>query len=217
MTTTADDYIDRVLEFLPRGTPERDQIATELRGHIAERLASGQLQEAVLQQLGDPLALAESYLAAVPLRSGSFGRRAIAKLIDMGLILAWLVPIVCVSFFASPDALRPWLLFAGLLGWSVLAATYLVIAESRYGQTVGKRLMSLRVVRESGARITVGQALVRQLPMFLQMYWIDVLFALFTDKRQRAFELLSKTRVVDAESADETGHEAANARHIVAL
>jgi hypothetical protein len=37
---------------------------------------------------------------------------------------------------------------------------------------------------------------VRQLPMFLQMYWIDVLFALFTEKSQRAFELLSKTRVV---------------------
>jgi uncharacterized RDD family membrane protein YckC len=50
----------------------------------------------------------------------------------------------------------------------------------------------------SGARISVGQAIVRQLPMFLQVYWIDVLFALFTDKSQRAFEMLSKTRVVRA-------------------
>ena len=41
--------------------------------------------------------------------------------------------------------------------------------------------------------------MVRQLPMFLQMYWIDVLFALFTEKCQRAFELLSKTRVVTAD------------------
>jgi uncharacterized RDD family membrane protein YckC len=196
MTTTADDYITRVLEFLPRGTPERDQIALELRGHIAERLASGQVEENVLRQLGDPLALAESYLAAVPLQSASFGRRAVAKLIDMGLILAGIVPIVCLAFFAVPNAARPFMLFAGLLGWSVLAAAYLVFAESRDGQTVGKRLMSLRAVRESGARISVGQAVVRQLPMFLQMYWVDVLFALFTEKHQRAFELLSKTRVV---------------------
>jgi hypothetical protein len=36
------------------------------------------------------------------------------------------------------------------------------------------------------------------LPMFMQMYWVDVLFALFTEKSQRAFELLSKTRVVVA-------------------
>jgi hypothetical protein len=37
---------------------------------------------------------------------------------------------------------------------------------------------------------------VRQLPMFFQFYWVDVMFALFTDRKQRAFELLSKTRVV---------------------
>jgi hypothetical protein len=27
-------------------------------------------------------------------------------------------------------------------------------------------------------------------------HWVDVLFALFNERRQRAFELLSKTRVV---------------------
>jgi uncharacterized RDD family membrane protein YckC len=198
MTTTADDYINRVLEFLPAGTPERDQIATELRGHIAERLASGQSVDTVLQQLGEPLALAESYLAAVPLRPASFGGRAVAKLVDVALILAWMVPIICIAFFASPDAARPFVLFVSIVVSSVLAAAYLVVAEARYGQTLGKRLMALRVVRESGARISMGQAIVRQLPMFMQMYWIDVLFALFTDKHQRAFELLSKTRVVEA-------------------
>ena len=202
MTTTADDYINRVLEFLPQGTPEREQIATELRGHIAERLASGQTPEQVLHQLGHPLALAESYLSAVPLRCGSFGRRAVAKLIDVLLILAWIVPVVCLSFFASPEAARPFVLFAAALTASVLAAVYLVVAEWHFGKTIGKHLMSLRVVRESGARISLGQALVRQLPMFLQMYWIDVLFALFTEKCQRAFELLSKTRVVTVNGAE---------------
>jgi hypothetical protein len=38
--------------------------------------------------------------------------------------------------------------------------------------------------------------MVRQLPLFLQVGWIDAMFVLFTDRRQRAFELLSKTRVV---------------------
>jgi uncharacterized RDD family membrane protein YckC len=215
MTATADDYIDRVLDFLPRGTPQRDQIATELRGHIAERLASGQPLEEVLRQLGDPLALAESYLAAVPLRSASFGRRAIAKVVDLALILAFIVPVICLAFFASPSEVMPFVLFAGIVGSSLLAATYLVIAESRDGQTFGKRLMALRVVRETGARISIGQAIVRQLPMFLQMYWIDVLFALFTDKHQRAFELLSKTRVVEAERANGTSHAPANPQRTV--
>jgi uncharacterized RDD family membrane protein YckC len=211
MTTLADDYINRVLDFLPPGTPARDHIATELRGHVAERLASGQRLEDVLSQLGDPLALAESYLAAVPLRSAPFGRRVVAKLVDIGLVLAIMLPVICLSFFVGPEAARPVVLLVGVLGSSLLAAAYLVLAESRDGQTIGKRLMGLRAVRESGARISLGQAVVRQVPMFLQMYWIDVLFALFTDKHQRAFELLSKTRVVEADSAAGAGHEPANA------
>ncbi len=73
---------------------------------------------------------------------------------------------------------------------------YTASAEYRVGQTIGKRLMSIRVVRESGARIGLGQALLRQLPFFGQFFFIDVLFALFTDRSQRAFELLTKTRAV---------------------
>ena len=73
---------------------------------------------------------------------------------------------------------------------------YGVFAEYLPDRTVGKHLLGLRVVRESGARISLGQAFVRQLPQFLQVFWIDVMFALFTDRSQRAFELLSHTRVV---------------------
>jgi len=79
---------------------------------------------------------------------------------------------------------------------------YFVAAEYFTGQTIGKRLLGLRVVRESGARIGLGQSFVRQLPQFLQVFWIDVMFALFTDKHQRAFELLSRTRVVKAEEKE---------------
>ncbi len=74
---TADTYIDHVLDFLPRATPRRAQIALELRGHIAERTAAGMPEADVLRQLGDPKTLAESYLSAIPLvarRSGSSAR-----------------------------------------------------------------------------------------------------------------------------------------------
>ncbi len=196
MTITADDYVNRVLDWLPRSTPERDQIATELRGHIAERLAGGHSLDEVIQQLGDPAALAESYLSAVPLVSAPFGRRALAKLIDIVLIVAFIAPSVAFLFVVAKDEVRPFLVLFGALASSIFVALYLVIAEARLGYTVGKHAMGLRVVRESGTRISVGQSIVRQLPMLLQMYWIDVLFALFTEKSQRAFELLSKTRVV---------------------
>jgi uncharacterized RDD family membrane protein YckC len=88
--------------------------------------------------------------------------------------------------------------FFMLVGGSFGFGIYTILAEHVAAQTLGKKLAGIRVVRESGARISLGQALVRQLPMFLQVYMIDVMFALFTDKSQRAFELLSKTRVVVA-------------------
>lgn len=196
--TTADSYINQVIDVLPRATPERDQIAIELRGHIAERMADGQSLDDVLQQLGNPLALAESYLSAVPLVSAPFGRRAAAKIIDVLLIIALMAPSAGLTFLLVQEEALPALGIVAIVGSTILAGLYLVVAEATWGQTIGKRLLGLRVVRESGARITIGQSIVRQLPMFLQMYWIDVLFALFTEKSQRAFELLSKTRVVVA-------------------
>jgi len=200
--TTADDYINRVLAHLPSGTPLRAQIAMELRGHIAERLEGGQPVADVLRQLGDPTTLAESYLSAVPLVSASFLQRGLAKLVDViVVVLTVLVGVGVPAFlFAWRQQQWPFLFGFGMLA-VILAASfgfgfYMIVAEHWLGFTVGKRMLGLRVVRESGAPIGLGQSIVRQLPMFLQIFWIDVLFALFTDKSQRAFELLSKTRVV---------------------
>ena len=85
MTMTADEYINSVLDVMPRAMPRRTHIAAELRGHIAERVQSGQPLEAVLRGLGDPAALAASFLAAVPLVPAPLWRRGVAKLIDLGL------------------------------------------------------------------------------------------------------------------------------------
>lgn len=194
--TTAEGYITQVIDALPTSMRERDQIAVELRGLIAERLSHGQPLDEVLRQLGDPLTLAESYLSAVPLISATFWPRVAAKLVDLLLICVPMLTIACVIVFSVPADVAPIVLLFALFGSSILAACYLVFAEANWGYTIGKRMMDLRVVRESGARISTGQAVVRQLPLLFQFFWVDALFALFTEKHQRAFELLSKTRVV---------------------
>ena len=202
--TTQDDYIDNVLGNLPRATPQREQIALELRGHIAERLAYGHPLDEVLRQLGDARKLAEAYLSAVPLVAAPFASRALAKLIDSAASLLVLVPFALAAWrVLAPEWFLPFLPLLVIVGGSFLFATSTVVAEHLYGETPGKHVLGLRVVRESGARISLGQSVVRQLPMFVQIYWIDLLFALFTDKKQRAFEMLSKTRtVVAAPEAD---------------
>jgi uncharacterized RDD family membrane protein YckC len=194
MTITADDYINRVLAAMPRAMPTRSHIAMELRGHISEGIAHGAPLDEVLRRLGDPVMLAESYLAAEPLAAVPFGPRVAAKLVDVLIVL----------IVVSPLAVLGWrTLGFAVVGVVAIAASFLfgfytITAEYVAGHTVGKRVMGLLVVRESGRRISVGQAVVRQLPMFLQVYLIDAFFALFTERHQRAFELLSKTRVVAA-------------------
>jgi uncharacterized RDD family membrane protein YckC len=200
--TAAESYIDQVLDALPRTTPRREQIATELRSNIAERLAAGQPVDVVLAQLGDPTTLAESYLAAVPLVSGSFGRRAAAKVIDVVGVLAIVAPFALIAVLLLPREVAPFVLAALFMSWGLGVVFYFVVAEAWHGHTAGKYLLGLRVVRESGARISIGQSIVRQLPVLFQVFWIDVLFALFTDRSQRAFELLSKTRVVRVVTPD---------------
>jgi uncharacterized RDD family membrane protein YckC len=206
MTMTTDQYVQAVLDHMPGATPRREQIGTELRGHIAERLADGVPLEEVLRQLGDPAALAESYLAEVPLALPPHGRRIVAKILDTVIIILGmgLVAATTIGSMALIDTDLIWIgMVEGIILGGILGALYTVIAEWRYGHTPGKYLCGLRVVHESGARISFGQSLVRQLPLFLQVAWIDAAFVLFTDRRQRAFELLSKTRVVSAEMVPE--------------
>ena len=192
-------YVDRVITRLPQDVKLREQVAMELRSHIAERVEHGHTVEDALQQLGDPVVLAESYLAAIPLIAAPFWPRAAARLMDFLGVMSFFVPIACLLFFTLPRLELVMIVGVAVLGTLLIAgAIYPVVAEYKYGKTVGKHLMGLRVVRESGARISFGQSVVRQLPMLSQVWWIDMLFALFTDKHQRAFELLSKTRVVVA-------------------
>src|SRR5687767_13871850 len=96
--TTQDDYIESVLDNMPHATPQRSQLAMELRGHIAERLGFGHPLDEVLRQLGDPLKLAESYLSALPLQSAPLASRALAKLLDFAVVLVAMLLIALVPF-----------------------------------------------------------------------------------------------------------------------
>jgi uncharacterized RDD family membrane protein YckC len=205
-TMTIDDYVNDVLSRMPDAMPRRAQIGAELRGHIAERVATGTPLDQVLRQLGDPAALADSYLAAVPLTAAPHGRRLLAKLVDVFLIIVFFMVLGFAAAAVMALDVREELVWMAMVLCfvvaGILAALYTIVLEWRYGYTAGKYLFGLLVVRESGARITFGQSLVRQLPVFLQVGWVDAMFVLFTDRRQRAFELLSKTRVVAAEPSE---------------
>ena len=206
--TTMDDYIRQVVDRMPSGNPLRAQIALELKAMMGERLARGQSMDEVLRQLGDPASFADSYLSAEPLEAAAFWPRAAAKIADVFIVVSVLALAALVVRFRRRVGLPgevgvgvPELILIFLF---VASPLYTVLSEYWAGKTIGKWLMGLRVVRESGARIGLGQAFVRQLALVFQVFAFDCLFVLFTEKRQRACELLSKTRVVRASRAGAT-------------
>ena len=96
-----------------------------------------------------------------------------------------------------------------LAGWTLTAiyAICYVGGYQRDGQTLGKRLMRLKVVREDGGKVGLGRLLCRWLayfasglPLYLGLAWI------FVDKRQQGWhDWVCGTRVVPVESEQEKG------------
>lgn len=74
------------------------------------------------------------------------------------------------------------------------------------GQTVGKRLLDIKVVDGRGTDPSVGQALVRNLPAVVLFSWLTTAVALaaiaISDRRQRVFDEVANTYVVGITTAE---------------
>jgi hypothetical protein len=73
---------------------------------------------------------------------------------------------------------------------------YFPIQEGRFGQTLGKRLLRLWVLKEDGLPIGYKEAFLRRLSYYFDILPVDALFIPFTAKRQRAFDVVAHTVVV---------------------
>ena len=100
-------YINQVMARLPRVASLRSQVAMELRSHIAERVEHGQTVDEALRQLGDPVTLAESYLAAIPLVPATFWQRGAARIIDFLAFACVCAPIVWLLSRTLPFVVPP--------------------------------------------------------------------------------------------------------------
>jgi uncharacterized RDD family membrane protein YckC len=75
-----------------------------------------------------------------------------------------------------------------------ITITYDAALVASTGQTLGKRALRIKVVSETGANVTTGQAWGRSLA---KMIPFAQLVALFTDERKGIHDMLAHTRVVN--------------------
>src|SRR5262245_19224013 len=121
-------------------------------------------------------------------------RRVTAAILDLFIVAAGAVVILVAG--DSLSSARPGALAAVILGWALY---YFFALESGEGQTLGKRLMKIRVVRADGRPAGMGEIAVRTILRVVDNYLIGMTVRLATgERRQRIGDLAAGTIVVDA-------------------
>lgn len=133
------------------------------------------------------------------------GSRIVALIIDSvitglvgGILFAPVVLLVGVGGDTGGAGAGLFLILQLLLPIAILG--YFIVMEGMYGYTIGKKLLSIRVVDQNGGEISMGESAIRNvlrivdsLPTF---YIIGIALILLTDDEQRVGDLAASTRVV---------------------
>jgi uncharacterized RDD family membrane protein YckC len=121
-------------------------------------------------------------------------RRVMAAIVDLLIVTAGAVVVLFAGDSLTGD--RRGALAAVILGWALY---YFFALESGEGQTVGKRLMKLRVVRADGRPAGMREVGVRTILRVVDNYLVGMIVMLATgERRQRVGDLAAGTIVVDA-------------------
>lgn len=127
-------------------------------------------------------------------------RRVAAGIVDLLIVAAG----AAVVLFAGDALTGEGSGVRGALGFVILgwALYYFFATESGEGQTVGKKLMKLRVVRADGRPAGMAEIAVRTILRVVDNYLVGLIVMLATgEKRQRIGDLAAGTIVVDASAA----------------
>ena len=130
-------------------------------------------------------------------------RRVLAALVDVAIVAAGSVVILFAADALTADRSEvQGALSAVILGWALY---YYFALESGNGQTVGKRLLKLRVVRADGGPVGMREVAVRTVLRVVDGvggYIVGLIVMLATgQRRQRLGDLAAGTIIVDASSA----------------
>ncbi|HEX7704986.1 MAG TPA: RDD family protein [Thermoanaerobaculia bacterium] len=201
MTKMSEEYIQNVVNRLPRAWPARARIEADLRLHLSELLEETDSETVAIERMGPAEQVAADFIAQMPLSPASYSRRFAAFVVDMIVIILPFVPLIWLAVrwqTVYDDAVSPYapLVIGISIALGLLALAYFPALEALFGQTVGKRLAGTCVVREDGSRAGWTAAIIRRLPFFMNFFPIDALFVYFTKRRQRAFDKVAGTLVI---------------------
>jgi len=156
-----------------------------------------------------PAPTPSGYVPPSPL--ADLGSRIIAGIVDY-VIIGIIAAVLSIFLLAPMMVAAPWSMMSGFSwGWFggmfgvvavmwLLWLIYFTYFEGTSGQTIGKKLVNIRVMKVNGSRCDFGSALVRNILRIIDhlpfLYILGIILIAATEKRQRLGDMLASTIVV---------------------
>ncbi|MFW9854271.1 MAG: RDD family protein [Candidatus Thorarchaeota archaeon] len=207
-----DGYLQEVSALLPYSEERKASILEELKKDVEDAMRTEKRPPSVV--FGSPTEVAKNLSIANDwgTTSARWGTRLVASFIDYAATLGVFILFVIIQWILSDfqiDEIR-WnsmhipfgLLFIGIpiIG---LLLSYFIILEKTYSTTLGKRILGLIVVDESGIKITWTQSLIRnftKVPFLTSFLPADIIFGIISEKtrgrKQRVLDFVAGTKVM---------------------
>ena len=130
------------------------------------------------------------------------GRRILATIVD-GLVLGivfWVLAMLFGSSSAEGGTASASLGALGTLVYAILAFAYFTVLEGSRGQTLGKMLLGIKVVRENNGEVPgLGAAAIRTVLRLIDglfAYLVGFIAILISSKNQRLGDMAANTLVI---------------------
>lgn len=156
---------------------------------------------------------------AVELPIAGVGSRAMAYLVDVALLFLVGIALYFAVTFLVPDPVnavlglsRAFKIAGAVVVFAALWIYWTVFEVLSHGQTIGKRLLKIRVVRLDGSPVTAVDSAIRNLlrvvDFFPACYPVGLVTMLFDPKHRRVGDLVAGTVLIREEAIDLSRFEA---------
>lgn len=127
-----------------------------------------------------------------------FAAATIDGLITNGMLI---IPSIFLLVSGVTEGLIPGIL--GLLTIAILIGTILyfgMMPATSFQGTLGKKMLGLKVVNDTGGKISMGQSWIRYLGYIVSsIFYVGYIMAAFTDRKRALHDMMADTYVVKAE------------------
>ena len=207
-----DGYIREVSALLPYPEALKTPALKELKKDVQDAMGTEKRPPSVV--FGSPIDVAKNLSIAQNwgTKSASWGKRFVAFIIDMTSMfvvftLFFIFQYILIGFHLEDiqwyEMRIPFgFLFAGI-PMVIFILCYFIIAEKTFSTTLGKKILGLVVVDESGINISWAQSLIRnttKVPFLTSFLPFDFLFGIVSEKtrgrKQRVLDFVAGTKVI---------------------